>query len=114
VSSESVSSSDEDVDASSSSSSSSEPDRPARPPSFPTTKSEHNFFLGQYNVHTLAIPAPMCTIGPSGPMANALPTPHAVPAIFALNVLPLNNPGIFAPFNVAITCVTPPPLANGA
>ena len=56
----------------------------------------------------------MCTIGPSGPTANALPTPPHVPTIFAASVRPLNNPGTFAPFKLAITCVTPPPLANGA
>jgi hypothetical protein len=56
----------------------------------------------------------MCIIGPSGPIAKELPTPHATPTIFATNVRALNNPGIFAPFSVAITGVTPPPPLIGA
>ena len=80
----------------------------APPPSSPIAR------LGHHSAHTLAIPAPICTIGPSGPTASALPTPPHTPTIFAAVVRPLNSPGTSFPFNVAITAVTPPPLANGA
>ena len=69
---------------------------------------------GIASVTTLAIAAPMCTIGPSGPTASELPHAAATPKTFAHSDLHERSPGMAVPLRYAITEVTPPPCACGA
>lgn len=63
---------------------------------------------------TLATHAPMCTMGPSGPIGSPAATEQMVPTNFETSVLSRSRLGTWLPFRYAITRVTPAPALWGA